>query len=80
MFKVNDETFTFQGKEILSQGFTKVYPFTVISSSDQIPQVTVNSTYSIAEVGANLFTLINCSRVLNILSPNAVVLFSEKAV
>ncbi|CAG7727511.1 unnamed protein product [Allacma fusca] len=48
-FKIQNETFTFCGKEIIKPGFTKVYPFSVISSDDQIPQVTVNSSYPISE-------------------------------
>ncbi len=49
-FKIQAEIFSFQGKEIINPGFTKVYPFTVISSDDQIPQVTQGKNYPIIEV------------------------------
>lgn len=49
-FSIQGETFSFQGKEIINPGFTRVYPFTVISSDDQIPQVKQGANYSIIEV------------------------------
>ena len=48
-FRIKEESFNFQGKEILTAGFTRVYPFTVISNSEVIPEVKVNSAYPITE-------------------------------
>jgi len=49
-FRIKDEEFNFQGKEILKAGFTRVYPFTVISNSEVIPEVTVNVSYPVSDV------------------------------
>lgn len=50
-FRIQNETFTFQGKEILQAGFTDVFPFNVMSSSEVIPEVIVNMNYPVTEVG-----------------------------
>jgi len=49
-FRIQSESFGFQGKEIIKPGFTKVYPFTVISNSDQIPEVKMNTSCPVLEV------------------------------
>lgn len=50
-FRIQNEVFSFQGKEIVRPGFTKVYPFNAFSSSDQIPDVKQNSSWPILDVG-----------------------------